>query len=180
MTSVSFNSIKLIWIASLISIIPTLSYPESNIQYQETLQSHCLETWLNNADQSIDKETYKQFGDKYCRCISTKNLDNKTGIQKAIKNCLPQTILHDAMDELEEEVTLSEVTTQTIEQYCLNRWSLIYPNQSDEDKKTIQAYCACVKTKLLNFIEQIEKISNKEYNEAINDINTICSENLNQ
>ncbi|HAU0827434.1 TPA: hypothetical protein JBH49_15805, partial [Legionella pneumophila] len=178
MTNVSFDFIKSIWIAALIGITPTLSYSESNIQYQETLQSHCFETWMKKIDPSIDKETYKQFGDKYCRCISTKNLDNKTGVQKAIRNCIPQTILHDAMDELEEEVTLSEVTTQTIEQYCLNRWSLIYPNQSDEDKKTIQAYCACVKTKLLSFIEQIEKISNREYNEAINDINTICSENL--
>lgn len=176
----SFGSIKLIWIAGLIGIIPILSHAEPNIQYQETLQSHCLESWLKKADPSIDKQTYKQFGDKYCRCIATENLDNKTDIQKTIRNCLPQTILHDAMDELEEQVTLSEVTTQTIEQYCLNRWSLIYPSQSDEDKKTIQAYCACVKTKLLSFIEQIEKISNKEYNEAINDINTICSENLNQ
>lgn len=81
----SFDFIKSIWIAALIGITPTLSYSESNIQYQETLQSHCFETWMKKMDPSIDKETYKQFGDKYCRCISTKNLDNKTGFKKQLE-----------------------------------------------------------------------------------------------
>lgn len=176
----SYSSIKWIWIAGIICIFPALSYSDSNNQYKEELQSQCLKSWLKNAGSSMDMEAYKRFGDKYCRCISAQTLNNDTAIQNAIKYCMPQTILHDAMDALEEEVTLSEVNTKTIEEYCLSRWNLIYRNQSLEDQKNISAYCACVKTKLLQFIEQIDQISNAEYNTAINDINMICYENLNK
>ncbi|KGP62762.1 hypothetical protein EP47_02085, partial [Legionella norrlandica] len=92
--------------------------------------------------------------------------------------CLPQTILHDAMDELEEGVTLSEVNTTTIEQYCIDRWNLVYPRQNNDDKKLVFAYCECAKTKLLDIIKKIDELSNKEYEDAIKNINMLCSGNL--
>jgi hypothetical protein len=93
---------------------------------------------------------------------------------------MSRTLLHDAMDSLEEEVGLSEAKESDITEYCQDRWNLVYPKQSEEDKKITAAYCECAKPKLLDLIKQSDNMTDKQYDAGINDVAAACSGNVKQ
>jgi hypothetical protein len=84
------------------------------------------------------------------------------------------------MDSLEEEVGLSEAKDTDIKEYCEDRWNLIYPKQTDEDKKFTTAYCECAKPKLMNLIQKADNMTDKQYEDGIDEIAAACSGNVKQ
>ncbi|MCL9685658.1 hypothetical protein [Legionella maioricensis] len=169
-------SIKQILVAATMGFLSLSAYAESG----ESFQTVCINSWMKKIGDSADKVDFKNFGEKYCTCAAGQPLDNEAAIQKAIQLCLSRTLLHDAMDSLEEEVGLSEAKDTDINEYCEDRWNLIYPKQTDEDKKATTAYCECAKPKLMDLIKKAENMTDKEYDDGINDVAAACSGNVKQ
>lgn len=138
-------------------------------------QTICTNSWMKKADDAKDKVDFKNFGEKYCGCAAKLPLDNDAAVQKAIHICMSRTLLHDAMDSLEDEVGLSKAKDSDIADYCQNRWDLIYPKQSDEDKKLITAYCECAKPKLTDLLKRSNDMTDKQYDAEIDTVADACS-----
>lgn len=172
------STIKLILIAPVLSMLAYSAYADKSSQSGATFQDACISSWMKKADEATDKVDYKNFGEKYCQCASTQQLDSDAAIKKAIQVCLSRTLLHDAMDSLEEEVGLSKAKDTNIQEYCQNRWNLIYPKQTDEDKKFTTAYCGCAQLKLMDLIKQSENMTDKQYYEVVDNIAADCSGNV--
>lgn len=141
----------------------------------DSFQSVCINAWMEKADTAKDKVDYKNFGEKYCGCAASQPLDTDAAIQKAIQLCMSRTLLHDAMDSMEEAVGLPKASEADITNYCQDRWNLIYPEISDENKKKTIAYCDCAKPKLMDLVKQSDNITDKQYDDGINDIAAACS-----
>lgn len=176
----NFKSFNLLLIHIAIIMAPTIINADAANQTSESFLTVCIDSWMKKAAKSADQVDYKNFGEKYCACASTQPLTNDAAIKNAIQLCMSRTLLHDAMDSLEEEVGLTDAKDTDIDEYCQDRWSLIYPNQTDADRKGITAYCECAKPKLLELIKQSETITDKQYSETIDTIAQACSENVNE
>lgn len=176
----NLSTIKLIFIAPVISLLAYSAYADKASQSESTFQDTCINTWMKNTDEAKDKVDYKNFGEKYCGCAATQQLGSDAAIKKAIQVCMSRTLLHDAMDSLEEEVGLSEAKDSDIQEYCEDRWNLIYPKQTDADKKFTTAYCECAKPKLMDLIKQSDNITDKQYDEEIDNVAAACSDNINE
>lgn len=145
-----------------------------NKKGQESFESTCIKDWMKKADEAKSKIDYQNFGEKYCSCIATQPFDNRAAVNKATQLCMSQTLLHDSMDSLEEEIGLKKGTEDIIEEYCQDRWDLIYPQVTDSNKETIIVYCQCAKTQLMQLIKTADQITEKQYNEQINIIAASC------
>ncbi|CAM3012082.1 hypothetical protein [Legionella worsleiensis] len=168
-------SLKNVVVAVSFVLFSLSAYSADTASKSESFQSVCINSWMSKAEQVADKVDYKNFGEKYCACASGQPMDNQVAINKAIQVCLSQTLLHDAMDSLEEEIGLSDAKSSDLSEYCQNRWGLIYPKQTDEEKKFTTSYCACAQPKLMELIKKSETITDKEYDEAIDSIAADCS-----
>lgn len=172
-------SVKQILAFSLLGLCSTGSFADAAPpQSGASFATVCVDTWMKKGGQASDKVDYKNFGEKYCTCASTQPLDSDAAIKKAIQICMSRTLLHDAMDSLEEEVGLSEAKDTDVMEYCQDRWNLIYPNQTDADKKVTGAYCECAKPKLLDLLKQSDNITDSQYSESIDNIAAACSGNV--
>jgi hypothetical protein len=143
-------------------------------------QAVCTNAWMQKADQSKNKVDYKNFGEKYCACAATQPLDSPVAIKKAIQICMSQTLLHDAMDALEEEVGLDDAKDTDVNDYCQDRWSLIEPNQDAQVKTIATVYCECAKPKLMEIIKKADNVTDKEYYAQIDAVAAECSGNVPQ
>lgn len=176
----NLSTIKLIFITPVIYLLAYSAHADKTSQPGATFQEGCISKWMKKADEATDKVDYKDFGEKYCGCAATQPLDSAAAIKKAIQVCMSRTLLHDTMDSLEEEVGLSEAKDSDLQEYCQDRWNLIYPKQTDEDKKFTTAYCECAKPKLMDLIKQSDTITDKQYAEAIDKVAANCSGNVNE
>lgn len=140
-------------------------------------QTLCTGAWMKKADEAKDKVDYQNFGEKYCNCASKQPLDNDAAVKKAIQLCMSRTLLHDSMDSLEEEINLSKAKESDINDYCLDRWSLVLPKQTDDDKKLINSYCQCAQPKLMALIKQSDNMTDKEYEAGIDKVADDCADN---
>ncbi|WP_058534552.1 hypothetical protein [Legionella saoudiensis] len=136
----------------------------------------CTNAWMEKSDAAKDKVDFKNFGEKYCACAASQPLGNDEAIQKAIHVCMSRTLLHDALDAMEDDVGLSKAQETDFIQFCQDRWNLIYPNLSAEDKKVTMAYCECAKPKVMTLIKQADNLTDKQYDDGVNDIAAACSE----
>jgi hypothetical protein len=171
-------SLKPMLIAVTVGLFSISTYSDSTTQPNSSFQSVCINSWMSKGEQATDKVDYKNFGEKYCACASAQPLDNEEAIKKAIQICLSQTLIHDAMDSLEEEVGLSDAKAADYTEYCQDRWSLIYPKQTEEDKKFTSSYCECAQPKLMDLVKKSEAITDKEYDQSIDTIAASCSGNV--
>jgi hypothetical protein len=169
-----------IFIIVTVVLFSFTSYADDSAQKTNPFLTACTNSWMSKADQASDKVDYKNFGEKYCTCASLQPLDNDVAIKKAIQLCMSRTLLHDAMDSLEEEVGLSDAKDTDLTEYCQDRWNLIYPQQTDDVKKLTTAYCECAKPKLFDLIKQSESITDKQYEDSINTIAADCSGKVNE
>jgi hypothetical protein len=176
----NLSTIKLILIAPVISLLAYSAHADNASQPAPTFQENCINSWMKKGDAAKDKVDYKDFGEKYCGCAAAQKLNSDEAVKKAIQVCLSRTLLHDAMDSLEEEVGLSEAKDTDVQEYCEDRWNLIYPKQTDEDKKFTTAYCECAKPKLMDLIKQSENMTDKQYADAIDNVAAVCSGNVNE
>lgn len=163
-----------------LSIVATTCLLAGSVYAADSFQSVCINSWMQKIGGAADKVDYKNFGEKYCGCAAGQPLDNDAAIQKAIQLCMSRTLLHDAMDSLEEEVGLSEAKDTDVKEYCEDKWNLIYPKQTDEDKKFTSAYCECANPKLMDLMKQADNLTDKQYDEGIDTVAASCSGNVKQ
>lgn len=147
-----------------------------NANSKEDFATICTNAWMEKADTAKDKVDFKNFGEKYCACAAAQPLGSDEAIQKAIHVCMSRTLLHDALDAMEDDVGLSKAQESDFLQFCQDRWNLIYPNLSDENKKVTMAYCECAKPKVMALIKQADNLTDKQYDEGVNDVAAACSE----
>ncbi|AUH71972.1 hypothetical protein [Legionella sainthelensi] len=171
----TFSSLK--GPAIVLTMLFSLTVHADAQQKSGDFQTICTDAWMKNADKAKDKVDYKNFGEKYCSCAAKQPLDNETAVKKAIQLCMSRTLLHDAMDSLEDEITLSKAKESDINDYCLDRWSVVLPEQTDDDKKLINAYCQCAQPKLMDLIKQSDNMTDKEYEAGIDKVADNCTEN---
>ncbi len=169
-------SIKQVLVATTMGFLSLSSYALPG----ESFQTVCISSWMKKIGDSADKIDFKNFGEKYCTCAAAQPLDNDAAIQKAIQLCMSRTLLHDAMDSLEQEVGLSEAKDTDINEYCEDRWNLVYPKQTDADKQITAAYCECAKPKLMDLIKKADNMTDKQYEEGIDDVASACSGKVKQ
>ena len=163
-----------------LSIVATTCLLAGSVYAADSFQSVCINSWMQKIGGAADKVDYKNFGEKYCGCAAGQPLDNDAAIQKAIQLCMSRTLLHDAMDSLEEEVGLSEAKDTDVKEYCEDKWNLIYPKQTDADKKITSAYCECANPKLMDLMKQADNLTDKQYDEGIDTVAAACSGNVKQ
>ncbi|KTD35664.1 hypothetical protein Lmor_1111 [Legionella moravica] len=168
-------SLKRMLVVATLGLCSISAYSDNSAQPDGSFQSVCINSWMDKGKQGTDKVDYKNFGEKYCACASTQPMNTEEEINHAIQICLSRTLLHDAMDSLEEEIGLSDAKANDFTEYCQDRWSLIYPKQTDEDKKFTTSYCGCAQPKLMELIKKSETITDKEYDQSIDAIAAECS-----
>ncbi|BCA95687.1 hypothetical protein TUM19329_20480 [Legionella antarctica] len=144
-------------------------------QPDESFQSLCINTWMKKSSDFSDGVNFKNFGEKYCTCAAGQQLDNDAAIQKAIQFCMSKTLLHDAMESLEEEAGLSEANDTDIKEYCEDRWNLVFSKQTDANKKITVAFCECAKPKLMDLIKKADDVTDTQYEKGIDDVAAACS-----
>ncbi|KTD82958.1 hypothetical protein [Legionella waltersii] len=171
----NLSTIKLFLIAPILSLLAYSVHAENATQPAPSFQENCVNSWMKKGDEAKDKVDYKDFGEKYCGCAASQKLDSEEAVKKAIQLCLSRTLLHDAMDAMDEEVGLAESKDTDVQEYCEDRWTLIYPKQTDEDKKFTTAYCECAKPKLLDLIKKSDNLTDKQYDEVIDKVADECS-----
>ncbi|MDR3443497.1 MAG: hypothetical protein P4L65_10870 [Legionella sp.] len=160
----------------VVGIFSFATYAESTAApSSESFQTTCTNAWMKNAADVKDPVDYKNFGEKYCGCAAKEPLDNDAAVQKAVQLCMSRTLIHDAMDSMEDEVGLSKAKDSDIMEYCQDRWNLLYPKQTDEDKKLIAAHCECAKPKIVELIKQSDKMTDKQYDEGLDAVAAACS-----
>jgi hypothetical protein len=138
------------------------------MQQSSDRQIQCTDFWMLNSDDNVK---YKYLGEEYCGCLAKQNSVNS----KTVRLCLSRTLLQDAMESLDEDIGLSKANDSDIYDYCLNNWNLIYPKQSEHEKKLIHTYCECTQPNILNLIKQSTNITDTHYVEGINTIADECS-----
>lgn len=136
-------------------------------------QTRCTEGWMKHADEAKDKVDFKNFGEKFCSCAAKQPLDDK---EKAAKVCMSRTLLHDAMDSIEDDIGLSKAKDSDVADYCQDRWDLVLPKPTDEDKKLITAYCECAKPKLVELLKKSKDMTDKQYYDEIDSVADACAD----
>lgn len=170
-----FSLLKPISIALIVGFFSLATYADTVPQNGDSFEKVCINAWMEKTDLAKDKVDYKNFGEKYCSCAAQQPLNDDASVQKAIQLCMSRTLLHDAMDSLEDEIGLSKAQDSDVMNHCQDRWNLIYPNLSDADKQKTIAYCDCAKPKLMALIKQSDNMTDKQYDEGIDGIAADCS-----
>ncbi|WP_454784495.1 hypothetical protein [Legionella sp. WA2024007413] len=164
--------LKGIGIAILAMLCSLATYADT----PDDFQSRCTNAWMKKADDVKDKVDFKNFGEKYCACAAKQQLDSEAAVQKAAQMCISRTLLHDAMDSIEADVGLDKAKDSDVTDYCQDRWALVIPKQSDEDKKLITTFCDCAKPKLVDLLKKSNDMTDKQYDAEIDTIADACAE----
>ena len=154
----------------------TKSPANDAVQQSESFETVCLTSWIKRLPEVQDKISYKNFGQKYCSCALNQPLDTDTEVDKAIRTCMPRTLLQESMDALEDGIGLDKAGAAEINQSCLDKWTLIYPQMSEEAKGYTTTFCSCSQPKLLDLIKISDNKTDKEYYAQIETIAASCSE----
>lgn len=140
----------------------------------QTFKTNCLKAWVD-AHSSTDKVDFKNFGEKYCECASSKPLNTPENVNSAIQICMSQTILHDTMDNLEDKVGLDNVTEDAIQAGCIEKWKVIYPQMDEKLTTLINSFCQCVTPKLGDLTKNNANVTDKQWYEQIDQISATCA-----
>jgi len=136
----------------------------------------CVKSWMGRNADVKNKVDFQNFGEKYCTCAETQTpLDSNEAINMAAQVCMSRTLLQDAADNLSDEIGLNEVKDTDFNEYCMDRWELVYPNMDDNDKKAAVGYCDCAKPKLLELFKKSSDMTDQAYSKAIDDVAATCS-----
>jgi hypothetical protein len=173
----NISRLKPLSAALFASLFSLATYADTAPQSPDAFETACTNAWMQGSDAAKDKVDYKNFGEKYCGCAAKQPLNNDGEVQTAIQLCMSRTLLHDAMDSLEDEVGLKKATDTDISGYCQNRWALVLPNLNDAEKQKTMAYCECAKPKLADLIKQSDNMTDKQYDEGIDTVAADCSSN---
>ncbi|KTD70873.1 hypothetical protein [Legionella tucsonensis] len=164
------KSVSIFALTMLFSLSVNADFAEGDFQ------TRCTEAWMKKADEAKDKVDFKNFGEKYCGCAAKQSLDNEAAVQKAVKVCMSRTLLHDTMDSIEDDIGLSKAKDSDVADYCQDRWDLVLPKPTDEDKKLITAYCECAKPKLVELLKKSNDMTDKQYYNEIDGVADVCAD----
>lgn len=164
------RNIFLKFFTTMLFIIPLVANADE--KFKETFKTNCVKAWMEIAAKNIDMINYKNFGEKYCDCASSKPLDSQTDLDKAAQICVSQILLHDTMDNLEDEVGLAKLTQEQILSGCQEKWKILYPDQPSKN------YCQCAAPKLYEMNHNSENMTDKEWYEKMNSIADNCAGNV--
>lgn len=160
-----------------VSCLP-LAVQAEETKADESFQSICVNSWMKRANEAKDQVDYKDFGEKYCGCAAAQPLENNAAIDAAIQLCMSRTLLVDAMDSVEEEIGLDKVVADDVSKACLDRWSLVYPNMTEQGKVASKAYCDCANPKLMDLVKASDNMTDKDYADQINAVAATCSSEI--
>lgn len=141
-------------------------------KFKEAFKANCVKAWMEIAAKNIDMVDYKNFGEKYCDCASSKKLDSQADLEKAAQICVSQILLHDTMDNLEDRVGLAKLSQEQILSGCQYKWKMLYPDRPSEN------YCQCAAPKLYEMNHNSENMTDKEWYEKMNAIADSCAGNV--
>lgn len=167
------KSVLAVIVLSSVSLTGNTAATDSTLQ--NSFQTQCIDSWMKRLDNIRDKVDYKNFGEKYCECASQHPLDNQEAINKTMQLCMSQTLLQDTMDSLENEVGLDKAAGEEINEYCEDRFTLVFPAMNDKDKETTARYCSCAEPKLAALLKTADSMTDKEYSNEIKKIASSCS-----
>ncbi|STY31046.1 Uncharacterised protein [Legionella wadsworthii] len=139
-------------------------------------QSRCTDAWMKKADEAKDKVDFKNFGEKFCGCAAKQPLGNDAAMTKAAKLCMSRTLLHDAMDSIEDDVGLNKAKDTDVADYCQDKWDLVLPKPTEDDKKLTNSYCECAKPKLVELLKKANDMTDKQYDDEIDKIADACAD----
>lgn len=159
---------------------PESSQPASNQPASSTsgdsFHSVCVKSWMGRNTDIKDKVDFQNFGEKYCSCAETQTpLDSNEAINMAAQVCMSRTLLQDAAENLSDDIGLDKVKDSDFDEYCMDRWELVYPGMDENDKKAAVGYCDCAKPKLLDLFKKSGDMTDQAYTKAINDVAATCS-----
>ena len=157
----------------MISIWPLLSFADAKVD--QAFQTDCNKAWMDMAGNTSDKVDYKNFGEKYCGCAAGKSLATKADLSKAAQICMSQTLLHDTMDGLGDNVGLKNLTQEIIQTGCQDKWKIIYPNMDDKLSASVTSYCQCASPKLMDLNKNRDNLTDKQWYDTIDSIANDCA-----
>lgn len=134
----------------------------------------CITNWMAREQDLLDMADYKDFGEQYCSCIN-KNLPEN---QETRNRCLAQTLLHDTVQNLDEQQELSDAKIPDINTACQSRWDLIFPHMNSTVKNKATLYCHCVQKGLTLLFANSNEISEQQYTDHIDAIADSCAAQL--
>ncbi|KTD16218.1 hypothetical protein [Legionella jordanis] len=175
--------IKLYLIGLVLGMIPLCGFsssPNTNaiISNPPSFLATCVNSWMQRMDKDQDKTDYRNFGEKYCDCAAQQPLDNAENINKAMQLCMSQTLLEDTMDSLENEVGFDKVSEEDLDEYCADRFALVFPKMNENSKQISTAYCNCAKPRLMRLIKVADNMTDGQYSNEINQVAAACSSGL--
>lgn len=168
--------LNLIIVAILISMCPLLSFADAKVD--QAFQTDCNKAWMEMAGNTSDKDEYKNFGEKYCSCAAGKSLNSKDEIAKAAQICMSQTLLKDTMDGLGDSVGLKNLTQESIQTGCQDKWKIIYPEMDDKLMTSVTSYCQCASPKLMELNKNRDNVTDKQWYDTIETIANDCAGNV--
>ncbi|MBA3535474.1 MAG: hypothetical protein H0T84_02515 [Tatlockia sp.] len=154
----------------------TTKTPADANKQGDSFESICLSSWMKRFADVKDKSSYQNFGQKYCACALTQPLDTDAAVDKAIQICMSRTLLQDSMDSLKAEVGLDKATENDVNQFCLNKWKLIYPQMSEQAKLNTAAFCTCSQPKLTELIKNFKTMVDKDFKVQVDTIAGTCAD----
>ncbi|WED44062.1 hypothetical protein [Legionella cardiaca] len=178
----SLSHVRSFLIATTIGLVPLCgnTAEATNSTPQESFQTNCVDSWMKRMEDIKDKIGYRNFGEKYCECASRHPLDTQEAVNKTMQLCMSQTLLQDTMDSLENEVGLDKATNEDIDEYCIDKFTLVFPKMDDKDKQASSNYCSCAKPELMKLVKISDNLTDKQYSDQINAIAAQCSSGVSE
>lgn len=171
-----FRTMKSLIAVAVVSMLPLSTYAaESANKLDEVFKTACVKSWMERGDKTSDKVGYKNFGEKYCDCAANMPLNSDAAIDKAAQLCMSQILLHDAMDNVESDSGLANLTEDKVKSACAGEWTMIYPEMDAKLKEGTASYCACAAPKMNDLNKTRDNLTDKEWYAKINGIAADCS-----
>lgn len=146
-----------------------------NLNQLEQFKSVCVKAWMERADDITDKSNFRNFGEKYCQCAANKTFKNQKDFKRTAQTCISETLLHNAMNMLEDKQGFSNISTSGIETACQNEFKLAFPKMSEETKQASITYCECAAPKLNDLIKNRRTLADTQWIEKMDAIADNCA-----
>lgn len=168
-----FTRIKLFISGAIIAMVPFLSHAAD--LDAEAFKAECTKSWMEGSDKATDKVAFKNFGEKYCGCMSEKPLTDKDSVKKFAPVCMSQVLLRDTMDTTESEKGLANATQEGVEASCNNEWVVVNSGLNGITKEAKSPYCTCAAPKLMELNKARDNYTDKEWYEKVDGIAKDCA-----
>lgn len=144
----------------------------------QVFKDNCIKSWMSKTEGVSDKVEYKNLGEKFCGCVVTKPLKTDAETSQAVQICMSQVLLHDTMDTIEDANGLANLTKETLNSTCLDKWALMNPKMDADTKNQVATYCNCASSQLLELNKNKDNVTDNDWAMKINQIAETCANNV--